>query len=410
MLCSLHIFRIYQDAEITFTKDTSGTSPVSSKTNNIGDDSKNLLDLSPGDVVFYVGGYPANFTVSKSKQKHYHHNVGPCLTSCSCNVFLCLLLILSLQIPSTYPCMTAASSSSPLTIKPSVFTTSAPGTRSTCRLRAKGGLSTPPELIVAHQLLPWKPNTFTQNTISNMFHASFFLISRYVPPVTSNYYEGTGYSRVPIDKQSSILLIAMSLYTRSENGLIAYFSHEVNDCSRSPFLSFVNLQEFIDCCCLFFLFPTQNNYFAVTMEKGVVFIHSNLLESPVTSNLKLFPVGVCFHSLAMTPLFIYCHIFLSLPQTTEFTNLQIIGDKVNGKMTVRVASKEAAVVNVKYNFDEFTELYVGGIPEALRERYPFVFLSVFVCFESCFQKMLRCLLQRQHYHAAIQRMLTEPKD
>ncbi|CAG07616.1 unnamed protein product, partial [Tetraodon nigroviridis] len=304
--------RIYQDAEITFTKDTSGTSPVSSKTNNIGDDSKNLLDLSPGDVVFYVGGYPANFTVSKSKQKHYHHNVGPCLTSCSCNVFLCLLLILSLQIPSTYPCMTAASSSSPLMIKPSVFTTSEPGTRSTCRLRAKGGLSTPPELIVAHQLLPWKPNTFTQNTISNMFHASFFLISRYVPPVTSNYYEGTGYSRVPIDKQSSILLIAMSLYTRSENGLIAYFSHE-------------------------------NNYFAVTMEKGVVFIHSNLLESPVTSNLKLFP-------------------------TTEFTNLQIIGDKVNGKMTVRVASKEAAVANVKYNFDEFTELYVGGIPEAMRER------------------------------------------
>lgn len=29
-----------------------------------GEESKNLLDLSPGDIVFYVGGYPANFTVS----------------------------------------------------------------------------------------------------------------------------------------------------------------------------------------------------------------------------------------------------------------------------------------------------------------------------------------------------------
>lgn len=29
-----------------------------------GEESKNLLDLSPGDIVFYVGGYPSNFTVS----------------------------------------------------------------------------------------------------------------------------------------------------------------------------------------------------------------------------------------------------------------------------------------------------------------------------------------------------------
>uniref|UniRef100_H3DCP0 Laminin subunit alpha 3 n=1 Tax=Tetraodon nigroviridis TaxID=99883 RepID=H3DCP0_TETNG len=252
--------RIYQDAEITFTKDTSGTSPVSSKTNNIGDDSKNLLDLSPGDVVFYVGGYPANFTPPDS-----------------------------LNLPMYDGCIEFFS-----------FNDKAISLYN-FRARDKINLQTPCKS------------------------------SRYVPPVTSNYYEGTGYSRVPIDKQSSILLIAMSLYTRSENGLIAYFSHE------------------------FFLFPTQNNYFAVTMEKGVVFIHSNLLESPVTSNLKLFPVG-------------------------------IIGDKVNGKMTVRVASKEAAVANVKYNFDEFTELYVGGIPEAMRERYPFVFLSVFP-FKGCLQNL-----------------------
>lgn len=48
------------------------------------------------------------------------------------------------------------------------------------------------------------------------------------------------------------------------------------------------------CCCFFFVFffSTQDYYFAVTMEKGVVFIRSNLLESPATFNQKKFPVGV----------------------------------------------------------------------------------------------------------------------
>lgn len=34
---------------------------------NGGGIEKNLLDLTPSDVVFYVGGYPSNFTVSGRK-------------------------------------------------------------------------------------------------------------------------------------------------------------------------------------------------------------------------------------------------------------------------------------------------------------------------------------------------------
>lgn len=64
-----------------------------------------------------------------------------------------------------------------------------------------------------------------------MFCTSFFLISRYVSPVTTSYYEGTGYSKVLIDKKYSILLISMSLHSRSENGLIAYLGSKVNDLS-----------------------------------------------------------------------------------------------------------------------------------------------------------------------------------
>lgn len=63
-------FRIYQDAQMILTKDvTSTTATASFESSSRGEDNKNLLDLSPTDVVFYVGGYPSNFTVSGSELK-----------------------------------------------------------------------------------------------------------------------------------------------------------------------------------------------------------------------------------------------------------------------------------------------------------------------------------------------------
>lgn len=42
---------------------TSNKDSIPIKEANQGQKSKDLLDLSPDDIVFYVGGYPANFTV-----------------------------------------------------------------------------------------------------------------------------------------------------------------------------------------------------------------------------------------------------------------------------------------------------------------------------------------------------------
>ena len=59
------MFRIYQDAEVIFTKLFSSNTPNPPETTtNQGQLAKNLLDLDPRDVVFYVGGYPNDFTVS----------------------------------------------------------------------------------------------------------------------------------------------------------------------------------------------------------------------------------------------------------------------------------------------------------------------------------------------------------
>lgn len=58
-------FRMYQDAEMILTKDSTSSTPGKPiKSQKQGEENKNLLDISPSDIVFYVGGYPANFTVS----------------------------------------------------------------------------------------------------------------------------------------------------------------------------------------------------------------------------------------------------------------------------------------------------------------------------------------------------------
>lgn len=52
---------------MVMTKDNSKTVRDPIVDVNQGNNDKNLLDLTPNDVVFYIGGYPSNFTVSSRK-------------------------------------------------------------------------------------------------------------------------------------------------------------------------------------------------------------------------------------------------------------------------------------------------------------------------------------------------------
>ncbi|XP_068614972.1 laminin subunit alpha-3-like [Brachionichthys hirsutus] len=233
------LHRIYQDAKIVLTKGFASKTPsvpiVSSKQ---GEENKNLLDLSPSDIVVYVGGYPANFTP---------------------------------PAPLNYPMYKGCIEFSSINDK----AVSLYNFQNAERINLK---------------TPCK---------------------RYVPPVDSDYYEGSGYSKVIIDKKYPVLLISMSVHSRSENGLLLYIGSE-------------------------------NYYFTVTTEKGFIFLHSNLLTGPVTKNEKKFP-------------------------TNDWTDILIIA--VQGKMTVRIASKDVVTGEASFKNDDFKEYYVGGAPQDLRERY-----------------------------------------
>lgn len=53
---------------MVLSKDATSNKPGAPIESSVqGQENKNLLDLSANDIVFYVGGYPANFTVSSKE-------------------------------------------------------------------------------------------------------------------------------------------------------------------------------------------------------------------------------------------------------------------------------------------------------------------------------------------------------
>lgn len=55
---------MYQDAQVILTKDVTNEPGPPITASNQGTEKENLLDLTDEDLVFYVGGYPDDFTVS----------------------------------------------------------------------------------------------------------------------------------------------------------------------------------------------------------------------------------------------------------------------------------------------------------------------------------------------------------
>ncbi|XP_018532089.1 laminin subunit alpha-3 isoform X4 [Lates calcarifer] len=236
----VELHRIYQDAEIVFTKEITSVPPkLTSRYNKQGMEDKDLLDLSPSDIVFYVGGYPSNFTPPNSMK---YPNYKGCIEFSSFND----------KVISLYNFQKAE----------------------------KVNLETP--------------------------------CKRYVPPEDSYYYEGTGYGKVLIDNTPTVRLISMSIKTRSENGLLLYIGNE-------------------------------DKYFTITMEKGFVVIHSNLITAPEKSTDKIFP-------------------------SSDWLEILVVSSSKR-KFAVRVNNKEVASVQAQFSNEDFKEYYIGGAPQDMRERH-----------------------------------------
>ncbi|XP_054482290.1 laminin subunit alpha-3-like [Anoplopoma fimbria] len=232
----VHLHRIYQDAIMTHEKtDTSGKSIQLMNDTKQGKEMKNLLDLSPDDVVFYVGGYPSTFTPPTS-----------------------------LKLPKYRGCIEFTSVNDKVI---SLY-----------------------NFQKAERVNPDTP------------------CKRYKPHTDWGYYQGTGYTRAVRNNPTENL--QLSILTRSVTGLLLYLTSE-------------------------------NDYFTVTMEKGVIVIRSNLVQGPATENVKVFPT--------------------SDPKDIDFIIQR-------GVLIVRMHGTTLARVNVKYNTMAITKFYIGGAPQHLRER------------------------------------------
>ncbi|XP_055084301.1 laminin subunit alpha-3-like isoform X1 [Periophthalmus magnuspinnatus] len=235
------LHRMYQDAELILRKDFVATPPGNVITEGKkGEEKKNLLDLSPDDVVFYVGGYPSNFTPPASLSSPKYTG---CIEFGSFND----------KAISLYNFQTA------------------------------------------YNVNPTTP------------------CKRQVVPDESDFFEGTGYARMFLNKVGSFIIINFSVYSRSENGLLFYIG-------------------------------TEDKYFAVTIEKGVLKLQSNSLKEPPTySDTKIFP-------------------------RDEFADGVIVLQS-KGTITVRLATETAIKAEADFTLTDFTEYYIGGLPQDIRERH-----------------------------------------
>ncbi|XP_060941018.1 laminin subunit alpha-3-like isoform X2 [Limanda limanda] len=254
------LHRIYQDAQIVLTKDiTSTAAKVPIRVSKQGEESKNLLDLSPSDVVFYVGGHPANFTPPPSLK---HPMYKGCIEFSSFND----------KAISLYNFQNAEN------INPTI----------PCR--------------------------------------------RYAPQIDINFFEGTGYGKMILAKQTPVILIDMSVFARSENGLLFYIGSE-------------------------------DKYFTVTLEKGFICINSNLLQEPVKSNARLFP-------------------------NNDWVDILIISSN-RGEFSVRANNVEVAKAKADINHSQYKEYYIGGLVQDLREKHKITFQP----FKGCMKNLK---LQKEH--------------
>lgn len=232
--------RIYQDAQLLLTKDISSTAEVPIISNVQGQEDKNLLDISPSDIVFYVGGYPTNFTPPTS-----------------------------LNYPMYKGCIEFASFN---------------------------------DRVISLYNFQNKINVNPQTPCK-----------RQVRQLDSDYFEGTGYGKINIPKAGSLFLVDITLYSRIENGLLFFIGNE-------------------------------EKYFALTVEQGLVFLHSNSLkDQPSYTNVKRFPM-------------------------TVWTDAVIVFTS-KGQITVRIAAQDVLKATADYSLSDFSECFIGGVPKYISERY-----------------------------------------
>ncbi|XP_026053378.1 laminin subunit alpha-3-like [Carassius auratus] len=240
----IDLYRIYQDAQVIQTKQFTSINPKQAQlTENLGELTRNLLDLSPDKVVFYVGGYPDDFTPPTSLRYGKYNG---CIEFSTFNdKFISLYNFKNaVDINLETPCKRQI----PLSIS------------------------------------------------------------------DSDYYEGTGYAKVLLERFPNYLSINQKVETRARDALLLYLGDEEDDF-----------------------------FYSVSLEKGNVVLRGqnkmNILE-PVRSQEEA-----------------------SLSPATDVKVLITAGREFK----VRVGNIEVKRTDVIPQM--FKHFYVGGIPNSLRERY-----------------------------------------
>ncbi|GAA6073856.1 laminin subunit alpha-3 isoform X1 [Tachysurus ichikawai] len=186
--------RIYEDAQVSLTKlFTTNTPDAEVIRTGRGDALYNLLDLHPSEAVFYVGGYPKDFT--PPPPLNYPRYKGCIEFNMFNERFISLYNFKSLG--------------------PENVTLQTP-----CK-RYKGCIEFNmfnERFISLYNFKSLGPENVTLQTPCK----------RYIRPGEGEYLEGTGYIQLQLEKVNKVLGIIQNIETRAENGIILFMGNEVN--------------------------------------------------------------------------------------------------------------------------------------------------------------------------------------
>ncbi|KAM9718848.1 laminin subunit alpha-3-like isoform 1-T1 [Menidia menidia] len=150
---------------------------------------------------------------------------------------------------------------------------------------------------------------------------------RYVSSEDSNLYEGTGYGKVNLNGLGNRPAISVDISSRSETGLLMYME-------------------------------VENDYLLITIEKGAIVIRGNVLTktTEIPINTKVTP-------------------------TSGFSTM-IVSVKEN-IMSVYFNREKKAESSIQFPFDQMKALYIGGVPQELREKHNITIQP----FKGCMQRL-----------------------
>lgn len=198
-----------------------------------------------------------------------------------------------------------------------------------------------------------------------------FCLLRHIPVTSSqsNYFEGSGYTKVMLERIRNYMVLIQKMQTRSEDALLLYLGDENDVRIDLP----VHLICLIACSqvsywwVLFVWF--QDFFYSISLERGYLVMRGqeqDKIFEPVRSREKISLDPV--RNISCSSILLLCSLLavkLNLFTAFQEKEVKVI---INFSTDIKVIIDQTETKSTEFSPKRFQHYYVGGIPSNLRQR------------------------------------------